>query len=251
MNADRKRPEESMARLGDLARRALEAQASAARQSVELGRAALSSDVDALAAGRAWWEAVGRESTRYWKEAGALGIDVAGQLVTLGTSGMSRVLGDTQAALRPRPAATGRRGTATVGTPAGDDRPTEPGGAPEDVPAVARFDSDGVRRAAIRLRGPAGGEASGSVVLANTHNRARRVDLVPGTLTPAPTGDDGTSPALTVTPDAVTIPAGEEGTVEVVVTLPAGSVSPGDRLTGSVEVTGGVEAVVEVVVEVL
>ena len=52
------------------------------------------------------------------------------------------------------------------------------------------------------------------------------------------------------TPDGVTIPAHSEQTVTVEVVLPEGLVRSGERYVGEIQVSGGVEAVVDVVVEV-
>jgi hypothetical protein len=56
---------------------------------------------------------------------------------------------------------------------------------------------------------------------------------------------------LRVHPDRVTIPPGEEHHVRVEVDLAADRVSMGDVYHGTVEVTGGDEAVLEVTVEVV
>ena len=103
-NSSDKDSDEMLARITELARQAMAAQASFARQSLELGRATLSSEVDARAAGRAWVEAMAREGAHYWKEVGALGLDAAGSLVAIGSRSMARVISDTQAASRARPA---------------------------------------------------------------------------------------------------------------------------------------------------
>lgn len=90
--------EQTLSRIVDLARTTLEAQTSLAKQSIELGRATVTSEIDPVTAGRTWLEAVSRESSRYWSRAGALGLDLAGELVALGTRGMSRVMTETQQA---------------------------------------------------------------------------------------------------------------------------------------------------------
>lgn len=92
--------EQTLTRVVDLARTTFEAQTSLAKQSIELGRAAITSEIDTVKAGRTWLEAVGRETGRYWSQAGALGVDLAGELVSLGTKGMSRVMTETQQAAR-------------------------------------------------------------------------------------------------------------------------------------------------------
>jgi hypothetical protein len=55
---------------------------------------------------------------------------------------------------------------------------------------------------------------------------------------------------LRVDPDSVTIPAGAEHDVELAVHLSPEVVRPGERYGGIIEVTGGVEAVLDVAVVV-
>lgn len=244
MNRSTTNSEETLARVSELARLALQAQANAAKQSIEIGRATLASEVDPQAAGRAWVEAVGREGARYWQDVGALGVEVAGQLLALSTRGMARVLSETQAAVQQSRATsrpTGR--TATPWPEAGHD---ERGG-DEATPVVAAEDGQ-VRHVAVTLHGAVGETASGTVLLANQHPRARRVLLTPGDLRRR--SGAGGSLAMRVAPEGVTIPANGEQTVTVEVDLPADTVASGERCTGTIAVTGGVEAVVDVTVEV-
>lgn len=56
--------------------------------------------------------------------------------------------------------------------------------------------------------------------------------------------------SLEVDPDHVTIPAGEEHQVRITADLDEGIVQPGQQYVGSVTVSGGDEAMLEVVVEV-
>lgn len=259
--------EETLARISELARQALQAQANAAKQSFELGRAALSSQADPSTAGRAWVEAVSREGARYWKEVGALGIDVAGQLMTLGSRGMARVLADTQAAVQQgRTATRARAGTRTQtgqqsgqaraarADESGDERSgSRRSGAEEDegsdeAPRVVTSVGDDVLHVPVTLHGSVGGTAIGTVVLANQHPRARRVVLTPSDLR----ARSGRKVALTlrVDPPGATIPAMGEHSVAVEVDLSAGTARSGERYTGTIEVSGGVEAAVDVTVEV-
>ena len=266
MSEDGPTTEETLTRLGELARQVLRAQAAAAKQSIELGRAAWANELDPATASRAWLEAVGREGARYWRDAGVLSLDVAGQLVTLGSRGMARVLSDTQAAVRQaratgRTGSTGATGTTSGGGRGGGRAGTAPAdeasgarGAPaaeaaeHDVPTVSSSTGDAVIHVPVTLHGTPGGTATGTVILANQHPRARRVALSPSPLRSAP----GREPGLTMQldPAGATIPAMGEQRVEVTVDLDADLVRPGERYTGTVEVTGGVEAVVDVVVEV-
>ena len=100
--------------------------------------------------------------------------------------------------------------------------------------------------ATVALRAVPGAVASGTVVVTNRHNRARRVELTAHDLRPATAGL-----VLEVSPDRVTIPAGEEHRIALEARLPAEGVRPGDRFTSTVDVSGGASAVVDVVVEVV
>lgn len=252
--------DEMLARITELARQAMAAQANFARQSLELGRATLSSDVDATAAGRAWVEAVSREGVRYWKEVGALGLDVAGSLVAIGSRSMARIISDTQAASRARPVRRTSGGASSHVAHGVHRSPThedaEDGGdagvgvviADDDDRDVTLGTGTSEHRASVTLRGSAGETTTGTVTLANTHARARRVLLSPGRLQP----DTGrhVSLDLRVDPEGVTIPAAAEHDVQLEVYLTPEVVRPGERYTGIIEVTGGVETVLEVVVVV-
>ncbi|MFC7595874.1 hypothetical protein ACFQU3_11185 [Terrabacter sp. GCM10028922] len=232
--------DEMLARITELARQAMAAQASFARQSLELGRATLSPDVDATAAGRAWVEAVAREGAHYWKEVGALGLDVAGNLVAIGSRSLAKVINDTQAASRTRPAqpSSGADADAALGVVVADD----------DERDVTVGADTGEQRTSVTLRGAAGDTVTGTITLSNTHARARRVLLSPGRLQP----DTGrhVSLDLLVDPEGVTIPAATEHDVQLEVHLAPEVVRPGERYTGIIEVTGGVETVLDVVVVV-
>ena len=75
--------EQTLARLADLARAAVQTQASLAKQSFDLARGTLSGDLDRTSAGKAYVEAVSREGARYWRAVGELGVDYATDLVAL------------------------------------------------------------------------------------------------------------------------------------------------------------------------
>jgi hypothetical protein len=55
---------------------------------------------------------------------------------------------------------------------------------------------------------------------------------------------------LVLDPDGVTIPAGEDHDIQLEVLLAPEVVRPGERYVGIIEVTGGVEAVLDVAVVV-
>lgn len=222
--------DETLARITELARQALQSQATLAKQSLELGRAALSGDVDRSTTSKAYLDAVSREGARYWREAGALGLDYASELMALGTRSAARIISDASAAGGSRV----RRGTTTTRN-----------GAPQ---APAAEPDDGLRHSRVHLRAAAGQTAQGTVTVVNRHPRARRVELEPSDLRDA----TGTVVALSleVDPEHVTIPAGEEHQVRITVDLDEGVVQPGQQYVGNVAVTGGDEAMLEVTVEV-
>ncbi|WP_330475236.1 hypothetical protein [Terrabacter sp. C0L_2] len=276
MSSNARGQDEMLARITELARDAWSAQADFARQSIELGRATLTSEVDPTTAGRAWVEAVSREGARYWKDVGELGLDVAGSLVAISSRSMARVIADTRSATR----AGARAGTRT-GTRAGTGRRPAPepathaahrdghrhgagdaadpgeggehtdvvvtGPAAEPVGAEAHAETGaGAGRAAVTLHGRPGDTATGRVTLSNAHPRARKVLLSAGRLQP----DSGrhVELELRLDPDGVTIPAGSEHDVLLEVDLAADVVRPGERYEGVILVTGGVEAELDVAV---
>ena len=254
MATHQRNQDETLARITELAREAMAAQASFARQSIALGRATLSSEVDPTTAGRAWFDAVSREGARYWKEVGALGLDVAGSLVAISSQSMARVISDTRAASRTRhgPPSSGTGSGTPTGAASGTAAGTTTEGivlsaASGDEPAPASGDPD-VRRGAVTLHGRPGETATGTVTLANSHPRARRVLLSAGRLQP----DTGrhVSLELRLDPEGVTIPAGADHDVQLEVDLVPEVVRTGERYVGIIEVTGGVEAVLDVAVVV-
>lgn len=251
MNERKSDTDETLTRITELARRAVEAQTSVARQSIELGRDALASKIDPATAGRAWVEAVGREGARYWREVGALGLDVAGQLLTLGTRGMARVMTDTQAAVRRGRAAGSAHSSG--GSGAGSAHSTGEEGARGAGAGEGGREGDGGtdarRRVAVTLRGSVGETATATVTVANQHPRSRRV-----LLNPSPLRDDSGSVTrlpFRVDPEGVTIPAGSEHAVHLEVDLLPEAALVGSRYHGTVDVSGGDEAVVDVTVEVV
>jgi hypothetical protein len=93
---------QALSRLTDLARMSLQMQASLARQSVDLTWRTLAGDLDRTSANKAYLESVTRESARYWRTVGELGVDYATDLVTLGRSVSTTVLREISAAGRKR-----------------------------------------------------------------------------------------------------------------------------------------------------
>jgi hypothetical protein len=108
---------------------------------------------------------------------------------------------------------------------------------------------DSMRRVAVTLRGAVGETARATVTVANQHPRARRV-----LLDPAPLRDEWGSVVrlpFRVDPEGVTIPAGSEHAVHLEVDLLSEAVLAGGRYHGTVDVSGGDEAVLDVTVEVV
>lgn len=236
--------DQTLARITELARQALQSQATLAKQSLELGRATLAGDVDRSTTGRAYLDAVSREGARYWREVGALGLDYASELMALGTRTAARVISDTTAAgsgarTHGREAAGGRGSGSRAGAEAGADAGAPP--APEAEGAS--------RRSAVVLRGVLGQTAQATVTVVNRHARARRVELTPSDLRDVTGALVATT--LRVDPQHVTIPPGGDHQVRLEVDLDAADVRVGDRYDGTVEVSGGDEATLEVTVEVV
>jgi hypothetical protein len=228
--------DETLARITELARQALQAQATLAKQSLELGRATLTGDVDRSTTGRAYVDAVSREGMRYWREVGGLGLDYAGELVALGSRAAARVISETSAA-----GAAGRtRARRTAGAS---------GTAEHFATAPDAEGAGATRRTGVVVRGVLGQTAQATVTVVNRHARARRVDLAPSELRDATGAVVQTT--LRVDPDHVTIPAGGDYQVRLEVDLDPATSNVGDRYEGTVEVTGGDEATLEVSVEVV
>jgi hypothetical protein len=231
--------DETLARITELARQALQSQATLAKQSLELGRATLSGDVDRSTTGRAYLDAVSREGARYWREVGSLGLDYASELMALGTRTAARVISDTSAA--GSGARAHRRDTGSGSGSGGGGGGSAAASAPD--PDVAS------RRSGVVLRGVLGQTAQATVTVVNRHARARRVELTPSDLHDVAGSLVATT--LRVDPEHVTIPAGGDYQVRLEVDLDAADVRVGDRYDGTVEVSGGDEATLEVTVEVV
>jgi hypothetical protein len=229
--------DETLARITELARQALQSQATLAKQSLELGRATLSGDVDRSTTGRAYLDAVSREGARYWREVGSLGLDYASELMALGTRTAARVISDTSAAGSGARAHRRDTGSGSGGGGGGSAAASAPD------PDVAS------RRSGVVLRGVLGQTAQATVTVVNRHARARRVELTPSDLHDVAGSLVATT--LRVDPEHVTIPAGGDYQVRLEVDLDAADVRVGDRYDGTVEVSGGDEATLEVTVEVV
>jgi hypothetical protein len=116
------------------------------------------------------------------------------------------------------------------------------------MPAVPDADVS-ARRSAVVLRGVLGQTAQATVTVVNRHARTRRVELTPSDLHDVTGALVATT--LRVDPEHVTIPAGGDYQVRLEVDLDAADVRVGDRYDGTIEVSGGDEATLEVTVEVV
>lgn len=244
-----------LTRLADLARTSLQAEASLARQTADLTWATLVGDLDRTGANKAYVESVTRESARYWRTVGDLGVDYASDLLTLGKSVTTAVLREVAAAGR-------KPGTRhTTGGPAGSagsppHHVTPEGGGPQTTysrtsdgsSAGAANAEGGGRRVSVRLQGSLGGRAEGTITVANQHPRARRIQLSAGNLADSTGATVGAG--LDVSPTMVTVPSGQERSVKLGVDLDGAHFSAGGQYSGTVQVSGGDEATIEVSVEV-
>jgi hypothetical protein len=245
-----KAAEQAMARLADLARTTLQSQASLAKQSIDLARGTMSGDLDRTSAGKAYVEAVSREGARYWRTVGELGIDYATDLVALGKSVSTTVLHEMAAAGRK----PGKRHTSGAWAGAADStrhhvmpeggglQTTSSRSGDEASSGVPDQDAGG-RRVKVRLRGPVGGRAEGTVTVANQHPRPRRILLNAGDVVDSSGALVGAG--LDVSPTTVTVPSGKERPVTIGVDLDAASFSAGEQYSCAVEVSGGDEATIE------
>lgn len=247
--------EQTLARLADLARAAVQTQASLAKQSFDLARGTLSGDLDRTSAGKAYVEAVSREGARYWRAVGELGVDYATDLVALGKSVSTSVLREMAAAGR-KPGTRHASGATAGSTQSTRHHVMPEGGGPQatysrtsDGPPSEVPDHDaGGRRVKVSLRGPVGGRAEGTITVANQHPRPRRIQLSAGDLVDSAGAVVGA--ALKVSPTRVTVPSGKERSVSLGVDLDDASFSAGEQYSCTVEVSGGDEATIEVAIDV-
>ncbi len=250
-----KTAEQALARLADLARTTLQTQASLAKQSIDLARGTMSGDLDRTSAGKAYVEAVSREGARYWRTVGELGIDYATDLVALGKSVSTTVLREMAAAGR-KPGTRRTSGAWEGATESTRHHVMPEGGGPQTTYSrssdgrsseVTDHDAGG-RRVKVRLRGPVGGRAEGTVTVANQHPRPRRILLSAGDLVDSSGALVGAG--LDVSPTTVTVPSGKERPVTIGIDLDAASFSAGEQYSCAVEVSGGDEATIEVTIDV-
>ncbi len=217
--------ERAFARLAALAGEAVETQTRLGREYVELVRTSLTSGTDRAAAGRAYLDSARRESERYWRGLSSLGLSYAADVVALGSRTGKAVVRDVRASVRASvPTSDHRDDAATTGE----------AGAPATSEVV--------------LSGPLGAQLTGAVTVANKHPRARRIALRPGPLLAA---DGHEVPAvIDASPASVTVPAGDEAEIGLGVHLDPDVFIRGARYTAAIEVSGGAEATLALVVRV-
>ena len=257
-----------LSRLADLARTSLQAEASLAKQTADLTWATFVGDLDRTNANKAYVESVTRESARYWRTVGDLGLDYASDLLTLGKSVSRTVLREVSAAgrkpgTRHTATSSGSSGAGTTGagatgagaTESTHRRPvTDEGGTQTTYSGTSESTSAGVqhdggeRKATVSLRGSTGQRAEGRITVANKHPRPRRIQLSATDLVDSTGAAVGAT--LDVSPTTVTVPSGQERSVSLGVDLDGKSLSAGNRYTCTIEVSGGDEATIEVSVEV-
>jgi hypothetical protein len=247
--------EQTLSRLADLARTALQSQASLAKQSVDLTRATLAGDLDRNSAGRAYLEALSREGARYLRAAGELGVDYATDLIALGDRLSTTVLRETTAAGRKPGTRHGTDATADFAQGTSQHVTHEGGGTQStysrtsDGPASAAPEHEtGARRVRLSLHGSLGRRAEGTITVANQHPRPRRIQLSAGHIVDS--AGAVVAAALDVSPTRVTVPGGEERSVILGVDLDEVSFSALERYSCTVEVSGGDEATIEVTIDV-
>lgn len=222
---------QAFSRVAELARTTLQTEASLAKQSVQLTWEVVAGDLDRASANKAYVESVTREGARYWRAVGELGLDFANDLVGLGKVLSTTVLRETAAA--GRKPGTRHKSNAT----AGSTRSTRQHSRPER----------GSRRLVeVSLHGSVGGRAKGTVTVANKHPRPRRIQLIPGDLLDS--AGVAIAGKLDASPASVTVPSGKERSVSLGVDLDEASFSAGKRYFGTVEVSGGDEATIEVTI---
>lgn len=225
---------QALSRLIDIARVSAHTLASLTRQSVDLAWSTLAGSLDRASTNRVYVESMTREGARYWREVGRLSVYCAGDLVELGKSVSNTVLRDL--------------------APSGLKPDTRPGsGAAVKLASVSRESpaprrDEGERWVEGSLHGPVGGRAEGRITVANQHPRPRRILVRAGDLVDS--AGAVVCAGLDISPRAVTVPSGQERSVNLGVDLDDSSFSAGERYSCAVEVSGGEEAKIEVSIQV-
>jgi predicted transcriptional regulator len=249
-------PEPISERVSRLAGEALSAQARMVRESVEVSREAWQPGADPAALSKAWTELVTTEGQRYWQAVATIGLDAARDLLALNTRTSAAVLrGLSEASTGRRHAAGAPEGEAGAdrrqahrhddgreavrhGHRQGHDDSDVTEAAPEVKPRT-----DGL----VTLSGVLGSTAYGSLTVVNRHPRSRRVVVTAGVLRDG-ASDEVCAVAVGIQPSRVTVPSGQERRVEIAVPLDPSAIRPGRVYVGTIEVSGGDEARVDLVV---
>ncbi|MCU1659912.1 MAG: hypothetical protein JWO57_4568, partial [Pseudonocardiales bacterium] len=194
------------------------------RQYFDLARTVLTSDVDRVETGRAYLESARRETERYWRDLAGIGTEYAADVLALGSRASKAVLRDVSSTVRTR------KGTAA---PAG---PSSAG--------VDTTSADGKRLLDVGMSGPIGSTATATVTVANRHDRPRRISLKPGPIQDA----DGNpvNASIQAKPASVTVQPQAEKAVTLSVELDPEVFATGRTYAGTVDVSGGDEAVLRV-----
>ncbi|GAA3713748.1 hypothetical protein GCM10022204_36050 [Microlunatus aurantiacus] len=233
---------EGLARLGELARQSLRSQAALLQRSTQMSRDVLSGEQDWTEAGRTYLRDAGREGAHYLLSVGRLSVDYLGDVIFLGNE-LTKNLLDPSVRTVQRPP---RRRSSSPG-PADDVADPPPPSASTD--GTADPDTAASPRViTLELGGRLGGRAEGLVTVFNRHTRARSVRLQPGALR-NPSGDV-IAATIDLDPTRVTVPAGQEQDVTVGVELSADSFTAGEHYSGTVVISGGDQATVQLDIEV-
>ena len=104
------------------------------------------------------------------------------------------------------------------------------------------------RKVQLSLHGSVGKRAEGMITVANAHPRPRRIQLAAGDVVDS-TGAVVTA-VLDVSPARVTVPSGQERRVSLAIDLDEMSFAAGKRYSCTVDVSGGDEATIEVIIDV-
>ncbi|MGV1010245.1 MAG: hypothetical protein ACOYBY_16835 [Dermatophilaceae bacterium] len=224
-------------RVSQLASEAWATQARIVRESLHTGRQAWASDTDKAAFGKAWVDTVATQGQRYWQELASMGIEMARDLIMLNARTSAAVLTSLSEAAAGRAASSQR-------TRFDGSGPPESTFAKSAGPARSTAERGS---AVVTLTGPSGSTAHGSLTVVNRHPRARRIDVVPSALRDA-VNDEPCQGSVEVEPARVTVPSGKERRIELSAVLDPQLFTPGRAYTGAIQVSGGEQATVTVVV---
>ena len=184
------------------------------------------------------------EGQRYWQALAAMGIEVARDVIVLNARTSAAVLTSLSEA-------TGRRRRPSSRDASAEPEPAEhPSAAAPAQAASAEEDEPPpppARSNVVTLSGPSGTTAHGSLTVVNRHPRSRRIEVSAMALRDAAT-DAPCSGTVAVDPARVTVPAGQERRIELSAALDAQVFAPGRAYIGTIQVSGGDEATVGLVI---